>query len=103
MNSYKQSLYICVIRVIANIIMLGALFFAMYMAFRAIAWPAELVFCLYFFGITIPVWILAWLIVKFIRKTWPAEYESLVSLPGLGVTLVRWNRAEKNDKCKLWR
>ncbi|MDE5832993.1 MAG: hypothetical protein K2H64_08420, partial [Desulfovibrio sp.] len=89
MNSYKQSLYKTLIRIAANLVMVGALFFGMYRASRQIALPSEAVFCLYFFGITIPAWILAYCLIRWVKNNWPAEEESLISLPGLGQTLVR--------------
>lgn len=90
MNSYKQSLYRGLIRVFANLVMVGALFFGMYQASRQIAFPSEVIFCLYFFGITIPAWIAAYYLNRMVKNIWPAEEESLVVIPGEGPTLVRW-------------
>ena len=91
MNSYKQSLFRGLIRVAANLAMLGALFFGMYQASRQIAFPSEIIFCLYFFGITIPAWIVAYYLTRLVKNIWPAEEESLVVIPGKGPTLVRWS------------
>ena len=55
MNSYKQSLYVGLIRVMANLLMLGAVFLSMYRASQWSSWPSA-VFCCWFFGITVPVW-----------------------------------------------
>ena len=90
MNSYRQSLYAGVIRILANVLMVGALFFAMYKAALPSAWPSEAVFCAWFFGITIPLWIGAFLLTRRIRSHFPAEFESLVELPRKGPQLVRW-------------
>lgn len=103
MNSYRQSLYVAIIRVAANILMVGALFFAMRRASRQISLPSEVTFCLYFFGLTFAIWILAWRLTKWVKRTWPAAEESLIHLPGLGETLVRWSVADNSDKCRISR
>lgn len=95
MNSYRQSLYIGLVRVAANVIMLAALFFAMYQASRWSAWPSEAVFCMFFFGITVPVWVGAIFLNKYIRRRWPAAAQSLVHLPRIGETLVTWQVSER--------
>lgn len=97
MNSYKQSLYGGIIRVCANLIMIGAVFLAMFQATRWPGWPSEAVFCLIFFGITVPVWILAWQANKWLRRRWPAENRSLVNLPRLGSQLVAWQAIESPE------
>ena len=48
MNSYKQSLYVGLIRVMANLLMLGAVFLSMYRASQWSSWPSEAVFCCWF-------------------------------------------------------
>lgn len=98
MNSYKQSLFTGIIRICANLLMVGSVFLAMYAASRHVAWPSEATFCLFFFGITIPVWTVAWLLTKWVRRVWPAEQESLVNLPRLGHTLVRWSVVNPGDR-----
>ena len=90
MNSYKQSLYAGMIRILANVLMIGAVFFAMRQAAQPSAWPSEAVFCAWFFGITIPVWVAAYLVTRRVRRHFPAEFESLVELPRKGPQLVRW-------------
>lgn len=90
MNSYRQSLYTSMVRIGANVVMLGAVFLAMHQAFRWPGWPSEAVFCLFFFGITVPVWTGAIFLNKYIRRRWPAAQQSLVRLPGLGEQLVTW-------------
>lgn len=98
LNSYKQTLYICIIRIAANIIMVGSVFLAMYQASRWHFWPSEAVFCMCFFGITIPVWILAWRLTKLVRKIYPAEFQSLVPIPGHGEQLVSWHVKEYDQR-----
>lgn len=97
-NSYKQSLYIGLVRIFANLIMVAAIFLAMYQAARWPGWSSETVFCLFFFGITIPVWTVAWLSAKWIRKRWPAINQSMVQLPGLGKQLVSWQALEPKNR-----
>lgn len=94
MNSYKQTLYIGIIRITANLIMLGAVFLAMHQSFRWHAWPSEAVFCLCFFGITIPAWIGAIYLTRWVRRTFPANARCFVDLPGRGRQLVEWRVAE---------
>lgn len=98
MNSYKQSLYAGLIRIAANVLMVGAVFWAMSQAARPSAWPSEAVFCAWFFGITIPVWLTALLLTRRIRRSFPAEFESLVDLPRLGPQLVRWRVLDESAR-----
>lgn len=98
MNSYKQSLCVSIIRIVANLVMIGAIFLAMYESRRWPGWPSEIVFCMYFFGITIPIWLLAWRLVKLARRVWPAEFRSMVALPGLGEQLVTWRVVPDNER-----
>lgn len=95
MNSYKQSLYTAVIRVSANLVMLAAVFVAMRQASRWPSWPSEAVFCLFFFGLTIPCWALAWQLIRFVKRRYPAEQRSLIKLPGLGEQLISWKLGEE--------
>lgn len=90
MNTYKQSLYVAIVRIVANLAMIGAVFLAMYQASHRPAWPSEAVFCVVFFGITIPVWLIAWRMTRWIRTRWPGPASSLVQLPHLGEQLVTW-------------
>lgn len=82
MNDYKQSLYVAIIRICANIIMLAAVFIAMYQAARWPGWPSEAVFCLIFFSITIPAWVGACLLIRHLRHRWPNVAQTLMRLPG---------------------
>lgn len=94
MNSYRQSLYSALIRICANLIMVGAIFLAMYQAARWPGWPSETVFCIFFFGITIPAWTIAFALSRWLRKRSPAINQSMVDLPRLGRQLVSWRVAE---------
>ena len=102
MNSYKQTLYSSLIRITANLIMIGAIFFAMYQARRWPGWSSETVFCLFFFGITIPVWLAAWQLVRLVRRIWPAEFRSLVAIPGRGEQLVSWRVLSPEERLPFW-
>lgn len=97
MNSYKQSLYIAIIRICANLLMIGAVFIGMYQASRWPAWPSEAVFCLFFFGLSVPGWGLALHLTRYVRKIFPAEQQSLIQLPGLGEQLISWRLAEERQ------
>lgn len=101
MNSYKQSLYSGIIRVLANLIMVAAIFLAMYQASRWPGWSSEAVFCLFFFGITIPVWTVALLLTRWTRKRWPSVSESIIDLPGLGSQVVAWKVLEPSSSLLL--
>ncbi len=96
MNAYKQSLYCGIARIMANLVMVGAIFLAMYQAGRWPGWSSEAVFCLVFFGITIPVWALNWYVMKYIRRHWPGCFSSTVELPGLGKQIVTWKVREQS-------
>jgi hypothetical protein len=93
MNSYRQTLYSGIIRVAANAIMVAAVFVGMYQSARS-AGASELVFCAWFFGITVPTWAGAFWLTRQVRRKYPAEFQSLVELPRLGQRLVRWQVAE---------
>ena len=54
-SSYKRSLYSSIVRIVANVVMIGAVFLGMYMASR-LPMSSMSTFCLWFFGISIPVW-----------------------------------------------
>jgi hypothetical protein len=92
-NSYKQSLFVGAIRIAANVLMVAAVFLAMYMASRG-TMTAELGFCLWFFATAGPIWLVAFLLTRFVRRRFPAEYESFVELPKVGRQLVRWQVAQ---------
>ena len=95
MNSYRQTLYSSIIRVAANAIMVAAVFVGMYQSARS-AGASELVFCAWFFGITVPTWAGAFWLTKRVRQWYPAEFQSLIELPRLGQRLVTWNVAEES-------
>ena len=92
-NCYKQSLYVGFIRIAANIAMLCALFFAMYVAAHSQMGSLS-AFCLYFFGITIPVWMLSFYAIRKVREHYHADDMSVVELPRIGRRLVRWQIRE---------
>lgn len=94
MNSYRQSFYAGLIRIVANIVMVAAVFIAMYVSVGPGDWPAEAVFCAVFFGITIPAWAIAFWLTRLVRRIFPAAAESMVDLPGRGPCLVRWQVRE---------
>ena len=93
MNSYRQALYIGSIRIVANILMIAALFLSMYQASRS-AGAVERVFCAWFFGLIVPVWAVAFVLTRMVRRKFPAEFQSLVTLPGRGPSLVYWRVAD---------
>lgn len=95
MNSYHQTLYAGIIKVMANIIMMAAVFVAMYQSSHS-AGSSDLVFCAWFFGLTVPAWGLAFWLVRLIRRKFPAEFQSLVLLPRHGQSLVSWRVAESS-------
>lgn len=98
MNAYKQSLYVAMIRILANLIMLAAIFVAMYQAARWPGWPSEAVFCLIFFGITIPAWGAALFLIRHIRRRWPNSAQTMVRLPGCAEDqLVTWTVREQKQ------
>lgn len=99
MNSYKQSLYGALIRVMANLLMVAAVFLAMYRAARGDS--SEVTFCLWFFGITVPLWASAFYLNRVIKRRFPAEHESLIDLPRQGRRLVRWRVLETSGRSGL--
>ncbi|MBB5142555.1 hypothetical protein [Desulfovibrio intestinalis] len=95
MNSYKQHLYISCIRITANMLMVAAVFAAMYQSARSVN-SAELVFCAWFFGITVSVWAAAFWLTRQVRRRFPAEGQSMVQLPREGLSLVSWRVLESS-------
>ena len=89
MNSYKQHLYISCIRIVANVLMVAAVFVAMYQSSSSFD-AAELTFCAWFFGITVPLWGGAFGLTRMVRRRFPAEGQSMVHLPRMGLSLVSW-------------
>lgn len=84
-NSYRQSFYVGLVRITANVLMLGAVFWAMFQASRVSSWPSEAVFCLWFFGITVPVWVVAFCLTRRVRRWFPVESKTaLIPLPREG-------------------
>ena len=96
MNSYKQHLYISCIRVVGNALMVAAVFAAMYQSSHSFN-SAELVFCAWFFGISVPLWAGAFWLTRLVRRRFPAEGQSMVELPRKGLSLVRWRVLESSQ------
>ena len=95
MSGYKESLLVGTIRILANLFMLGALFLAMYQASHTIG-GGMLQFCGWFFGITVPIWILAWYLIKIVRAHGSSREESIILLPGSDKPcLVHWRVIER--------
>lgn len=87
-SSYKRSLYSSIVRIVANVVMIGAVFLGMYMASRS-PMSSMSTFCLWFFGISIPVWMGAFaLIARSVRST-PMKAPPTSNAPA-GRSLVYW-------------
>ena len=71
-SSYKRSLYSSIVRIVANVVMIGAVFLGMYMASRS-PMSSMSTFCLWFFGISIPVWMGAFALIRKIRQVYVDE------------------------------
>lgn len=80
-NAYRRAFYTSIIQVMANALMIAAIFLAMYQSFHH---PSESlsVFCVWFFGITVPSWIVAKALVRFVRRRFADRDEGMVRLPG---------------------
>ncbi|MDD4701339.1 MAG: hypothetical protein PHI96_03880 [Desulfovibrio sp.] len=100
MNSYKQHLYISCIRIAANMLMVAAVFMAMYHSSQSIN-SAELVFCAWFFGISVSVWASAFWLTRQVKRRFPAEGQSMVQLPRKGLSLVSWRVLESSSRSLL--
>ncbi|MDO5484229.1 MAG: hypothetical protein Q4F27_04905 [Desulfovibrionaceae bacterium] len=99
MNSYKRSLYCGMVRIIANVLTLGAVFLAMYRV--SYSSSAMLTFCLWFFGCSIPVWLMAARLSRAIRCRYPAEDQSFMELPGHRPCLVTWRVMDSDERLCL--
>ncbi|MBQ9536829.1 MAG: hypothetical protein IJU79_03460 [Desulfovibrionaceae bacterium] len=94
MSSYKESLLVGLVRIMANVLMLAALFLAMYNASHS-SGSSMLIFCAWFFGITICVWVAAWYLIRLIREKGQSRAESFLLLPHCTEPcLVRWEVVE---------
>lgn len=92
-NAYRRAVYLTVVRVAANLIMLGAVCLGMYMSSKHPA-SALLVFCQYFFGVTVVAWFAAGRLSSFIRRRFADADEGPVRLPGhRRECLVHWRVA----------
>lgn len=88
-NAFRRALWSGAVRIAANVLMLAAVFFAMYQASLRPG-SSLATFSLFFFGITVPVWLGAGWLLRFIRRRFPCEDATLVTLPGRKPALVRW-------------
>lgn len=100
-NSYRRSVASAIIRIVANIVMLAAIVIAMYMASRS---PSSSLgtFSLWFFAIVIPNWFCAFWLIRYFKRKYPGEEESLVDLPRLGKCLVRWRVLDDQSKPRVY-
>ncbi|MCR4666921.1 MAG: hypothetical protein K5657_06465 [Desulfovibrio sp.] len=90
MTSYKEALLVGGIRIGANVLMIVALFLAMYMASKNVA-SSMMTFCIWFFGLIIPLWVGAIMLIRHVRKKAAASVTSFVCLPGMREPcLVEW-------------
>lgn len=101
MNSYKRSLYSGIVRIMANLLTLAAVFLAMYMV--AFSTSAMTTFCLWFFGCIIPIWMVTIKLLRYIKLRFPAEDQSLIELPGCKPCLVTWRVLESDSRLNLSR
>ena len=93
-SSYKRSLYSSIVRIVANVVMIGAVFLGMYMASRS-PMSSMSTFCLWFFGISIPVWMGAFALIRKIRQVYADEGATYIELPRQGASLVYWRVLEQ--------
>ena len=90
MSRYTEAVLVGLIRIIANLLMIGAIFVAMYFASTGYG-SGMLTFCSWFFGITVPVWVLALYLTKYVRRKAGASNQSFILLPGCeSPCLVEW-------------
>lgn len=80
-GQYTEALLVGGIRIGANLLMIGALFLAMYLASASYG-SGMLTFCAWFFGITVPVWVCAIILTKQVRKRAKKNMVSYLVLPG---------------------
>ena len=96
-HAFKRALWSGVVRVAANVLMLAAVFFAMYQASLRPG-SSLTTFSLFFFGITVPLWLGAGWLLRFIRRRFPCEDATLVALPGRKPLLTRWRVRETAEE-----
>lgn len=99
-HAFKRALWSGVVRVAANVLMLAAVFFAMYQAAQRPG-SSLATFSLYFFGITVPLWLAAGWLLRFIRRRFPCEDATLVALPGRKAALTRWRVRARTEETTL--
>lgn len=98
MNAYKLAFYSGMVRIAANVLMLGAVALGMYQA--SLQPEAMLsVFSSWLFSLLVPIWGGAWLVNRQLRRRYPILEEgpdvTRVVLPGKGETCVRWTVIER--------
>lgn len=93
-SSYKRSLYSSIVRIAANMLMIAAVFLGMYKASLS-PMSSMSTFCLWFFGITIPVWMGAFALIRKIRRIYADEGATYIELPRQGASLVYWRVVEQ--------
>ena len=90
MSRYTEALLVGLIRIVANCLMLGALFWAMYQA-STVPGSGMLTLCSWFFGITVVVWTIAVYLTKWVRRKAGSSTQSFIVLPGSDEPcLVEW-------------
>ena len=83
------------IRISANLLMIGALFLAMYVA-QTTYGSGTLTLCAGFFGISIPIWVVAIYLTKYVRRLAKKNSISYILLPGHDKPcLVEWTVVKK--------
>ena len=103
--AFKRALWSGIVRIAANVLMLAAVFFAMYQASLRPG-SSLATFSLFFFGITVPLWLGAGWLLRLIRRRFPCEDATLVTLPGGKRSLLRWSvrdQAEETPSCAFAR
>ena len=98
MNAYKLAFYSGLVRIMANVLMLGAVALGMYQA--SLQPEAALsVFSSWLFGLLVPIWGGAWIMHRQLRRWYPTLEEgpdvTRVTLPGRGEIPVRWRVVER--------
>lgn len=98
MNAYKLAFYSGMVRVAANVLMLGAVALGMY---QASLQPDQSlsVFSAWLFGLLVPIWGMVWGLTRWLRRRYPVVQEgpdvTRVALPGKGETRVRWKIVDR--------
>ena len=98
MSRYTEALLVGLIRITANCLMIGAVFWAMYQA-STVPGNGLSTLCAWFFGITIVVWTVAVYLTKWVRRKAGASNQSFILLPGADKPcLVEWKVVSASKK-----